>query len=673
MRLKSLMLLLSSIGLVGLWIFGGYAINKSLNERAAARHAVEAGNISSTLSALVHDLQKERGLSAGYLGSSDGGFTSRLDRQRTATDVSLPRAESALHSFKELRGPLAEEAIQSLRELADVRSAVTARSTSLGDMAQYYTGLIQRLLASSLSLSHAYRAGELVLDAHSIANIQQAKEAAGLERAMGANGFGSGNFTPEVYHRFVSLAAVEEARLAAAYSMVSPDVRDSLREILTGPAVTRVEEMRKQAGIAFRTGDFGGITGPEWFSASTERLELLKAMEDYQAAVLRDVALAAESWATHQLIFKIALLLAITGICMLAASMMAGRLVKQYKVLIGQLEAVGRGELQIQITQTERPDEIGDISRALDTLRRRESERQIMEAQRNRQMRADVENARKIRRAVDDFQTATETNLNEMIEASAMLASVSSSLETAVNVTRSGSNEAHSSATMASDAVADVANALDRMSVSVSAITSQLDGALAESLRATSAADRASTRIKQLEKATGAITTAAQIIADIAGQTNLLALNATIEAERAGSAGRGFAIVASEVKTLAEDTARATEDISAQINDIQKETNEVVGGIADVLKTCNSLQETAGVIQAAMTEQREATSKIALNIHELSGGSTRASELAARVLKAADTSSQDAQKVRSAAGGIDNLSRRLRQEVGDFLRTIAAA
>ena len=620
MRLKSLMLLLSSIGLVGLWMFAGYAINATLNERGAAQHAIEAVDISFTLSTLVHDLQKERGLSAGYLGSSDDGFTDPLDRQRTATDASLPRAESALHSFKELRGPLAEEALQSLHQLADIRSAVTARSTTLGEMAKYYTGLIQQLLASSLSLANAYRTGELVLEAHAIANIQQAKEAAGLERAMGANGFGSGNFTPEVYNRFVGFSAVEEARLAAAYSMISPQTRDDLRAILTGPAVERIDEMREQAGIAFRTGDFGGITGAEWFSAATERLELLKAMEDQQASLLRSDAAGAKSWADRQLVVKIVLLLAITALCLVAASAMAGRLARQYRLLVGQLKAVGRGELQVEITQTDRTDEIGDISRALDTLRRRESERQIMETQRHRQMRADVENARKIRQAVDDFQSVTENNLNEMIEASATLAKVSSSLETAVNVTRSGSTEAHSSASSASDAVADVATALDRMSVSVNAITNQLDGALAESLRATSAADRASTRIKQLEKATGAITTAAQIIADIAGQTNLLALNATIEAERAGSAGRGFAIVASEVKTLAEDTARATEDISAQINDIQKETNEVVGGIAEVLKTCNALQKTAGIIQSAMTEQREATSKIALNIHELSGG-----------------------------------------------------
>lgn len=673
MRLLQRLLLLSFVSLIGLLIFGGYAIDETLKERAAALRSIDSVETSLRLSALVHELQRERGLSAGFIGAAGGSFTSLLAQQRTRSDALVPRVRTLLRGDRVLRGPAADATLQALDRLEAVRQAISALELSLGEVAGYYTGLISGLLAHSLALSAVHEGHDLVLDAAALANIQEAKEAAGLERAMGANGFGAGRFSPSVYRRFIGPVAAQEARLESALKMLDPRVAAGLEALLDDPAVKRVDAMRAQVDASMENGTLGGITGTAWFDAATARLEILKQMEDRVADLLTEAAAAQESNATHHLLVQATILAAIAAVCTVTAVLMARSLSGQYRILVHQLEAVGQGNLDVEVTQTERTDEIGDISRALESLRTKEAERQRLEAMRNRQVRLDLENAHRLRQLVEDFQRTTETNLNDMVDASSALTEISSSLETAVNVTREGSTEANSSAAVASDAVQTVAGALDRMAESVSDISRQLDGALSESDRAASTAEQAAGRIEGLEKATGAITTAAQMIADIAEQTNLLALNATIEAERAGTAGRGFAIVASEVKSLAEDTGRATEDISAQIRDIQKETSEVVGGISEVLKTCSTLREMASAIQAAMMEQREATRGIAESIHEITSGSARASELAARVLAAADTSSEDAGRVRSAAGGIDELSRRFRKDVSGFIRNVATA
>jgi len=158
-----------------------------------------------------------------------------------------------------------------------------------------------------------------------------------------------------------------------------------------------------------------------------------------------------------------------------------------------------------------------------------------------------------------------------------------------------------------------------------------------------------------------------KLIQDIAEQTNLLALNATIEAARAGEMGKGFAVVANEVKSLATQTARATEDITARIEKVQGSTNITVEAIKDIRGIINALNEHSTKIAAAVEEQDATTREITRNVHEAAGGSRKMNEAMASVRANAETASQSVQKVMQASGTVADNTQRLDNTLSELL------
>jgi len=186
-------------------------------------------------------------------------------------------------------------------------------------------------------------------------------------------------------------------------------------------------------------------------------------------------------------------------------------------------------------------------------------------------------------------------------------------------------------------------------------------------------AEKTDARITALSNAATRVGNVVKLITDIAEQTNLLALNATIEAARAGEAGRGFAVVASEVKTLAEQTAKATGEISQQISGIQNATQESVTAIRDISATIERLSEVASTIAAAVEEQGAATQEIARNVQQAAHGTQQVSSNITDVQRGAAETGSASSQVLSTAKMLATDSTRLKDEVGKFLRTVRAA
>ena len=164
-----------------------------------------------------------------------------------------------------------------------------------------------------------------------------------------------------------------------------------------------------------------------------------------------------------------------------------------------------------------------------------------------------------------------------------------------------------------------------------------------------------------------------KLITEIASQTNLLALNATIEAARAGEAGRGFAVVAAEVKNLAEQTAKATDQISAQVSSIQTSSASAVNAIRGISATINQMSEIAAAIASAVEEQGSATQEIARNVKQAAAGTTEISSNVAGVRQAAGDTGAAAQQVLQASQELSQQSEMMRGQVESFLRNIKAA
>jgi methyl-accepting chemotaxis protein len=218
-----------------------------------------------------------------------------------------------------------------------------------------------------------------------------------------------------------------------------------------------------------------------------------------------------------------------------------------------------------------------------------------------------------------------------------------------------------------------VASATEELSSSVSEIGRQVQESSNIASQAVRQAQQTDARINELSQAAGRIGDVVKLITAIAEQTNLLALNATIEAARAGEAGRGFAVVASEVKQLASQTAKATEEISAQIASMQTATQDSVGAIKEIGGTIGRISEIAGAIAAAVQEQGAATGEIARNVGEAAKGTAEvASNITAVNRGAGETGSASAQVLISAQS-LSAESDHLKAEVEKFLSTVRAA
>lgn len=265
-------------------------------------------------------------------------------------------------------------------------------------------------------------------------------------------------------------------------------------------------------------------------------------------------------------------------------------------------------------------------------------------------------------------EEAVKVSVKEILGDSAMLNSQSDAMSSAAEQNSSVAIAVASAAEEATANVQTMAAATEELGASVSEIGTQIQRAAQISEKAATRTQEADTQVKDLEVAASKIGEVVNLISDIAEQTNLLALNATIEAARAGDAGRGFAVVASEVKSLASQTAKATEDITGQISAIQSETNNVVGAISEIGGVIGEVNEIAASIASASDEQNAVTTEIARNAQEAATGTQEVSQHIIEVQKATEQNAASVEEVRNISQKLEILSKDLQKEVESMLK-----
>ncbi len=371
------------------------------------------------------------------------------------------------------------------------------------------------------------------------------------------------------------------------------------------------------------------------------------------------------------------LLLSGAACALLAAAMGAGLIFGMVAPLLHATQAVdslARGDLDVAVQGAERRDEIGALARGLDifkaNMRRardlenqaksarteQEAQRRAMAAQLAGQFEGKVRSILTgVLRAAEDFRQSTRILSDAAVETAAQAKTVADASEA------SSSN------------ISSVASATEQLTYSVK----EIDGQARESRQiagdSANQAEGADRQMRDLAAAADRIGGIVNMIADIAGQTNMLALNATIEAARAGEAGRGFAVVAQEVKTLAEQTSKATAEVGAQINDIQATTQRAAENISTIVRTTERANTIARAIAEAVYQQGEATKEIASNVQNASQGAHQVAENIGGVLEAVQSSSTASSRMLDAAGDLARQAEALRGEVDSFLGALRAA
>jgi methyl-accepting chemotaxis protein len=335
---------------------------------------------------------------------------------------------------------------------------------------------------------------------------------------------------------------------------------------------------------------------------------------------------------------------------------------------------LGRGNKAVDVPYVGRGDEVGDAANAASTFKDNLIRIEKMEAeQRETELRAAAERKAGMHRLADEFQAAVGGIIDTVSTASRGMETAANTLSKTAEQTQQLSGAVAAASEQASANVQSVASATEEMTSSVSEISRQVHESSRIAAEAVKQAEKTDARINELSQAAGRIGDVVKLITAIAEQTNLLALNATIEAARAGESGRGFAVVASEVKQLASQTAKATEEIGAQIAGMQTATQDSVAAIKEIGGTIGRISDIASTIAAAVEEQGAATQEIARNVSEAAKGTAMVASNITDVNRGAGETGSASSQVLSSAKALSSESNHLKLEVDKFLSTVRAA
>jgi methyl-accepting chemotaxis protein len=343
------------------------------------------------------------------------------------------------------------------------------------------------------------------------------------------------------------------------------------------------------------------------------------------------------------------------------------------KAMTEAMRRLSGHDMEAEIPAQGRTDEIGQMAAAVQMFKDGMIAADRRAGEQASERAAKEQRAERLERSVAAFEVVSRTMVGSLSSGSTEMETTARAMTDSADRTKQQATAAAAAAEEAGTGMQTVAAATEELTASINEISRQVAQSSKMTARAVSDAQRTDTIVAALADGADKIGNVVGLIANIAGQTNLLALNATIEAARAGEAGKGFAVVASEVKNLANQTGRATEEIGAQITQIQAATKEAVIAIRAIGASIEEVSAIATTIASAVEEQGAATAEIARNLQQTAVAAQDVSSNIAGVGQSADDSAVAAGHVLGAAGGLSKQAAQMSNEVNTFVADVRAA
>ncbi len=376
-----------------------------------------------------------------------------------------------------------------------------------------------------------------------------------------------------------------------------------------------------------------------------------------------------------QALWAMAIAAAIAALLVLGMTMViVRRVTKPLRAVAETLTVLAEGQAEVEVQYADRHDEIGAIARTVDVFKNNRLERRQLEAERISAEKLAMDRRKaELNQFVENFRTTIGGIIERVLNSSGQFEKDAQQLSATAHSTAEMSGQSADASRQASEHVRSAAAASNELSQSIVEISrrvQELNGVTADAVKQADATDE---RMTELSAAGDRIGDVVKLITSIAEQTNLLALNATIEAARAGDAGRGFAVVAQEVKTLAGQTAKATDEISAHIVNMQRATGESVGAIKAIGQTIERISEITTSISSAVEQQGTATQSIAQGVQAAASGTLDVADNIERVAKNARETGTTSGMMLKSAQELSEVSIHLKDEVEKFLDSVRAA
>lgn len=718
--------LLTIVGLLVLVVVF-YGVVAALNAHYVEQESELQVAIGETVDVLTNAqiaLAVERGVTGTALGFEtipDTRFSAMIAKERDSFNAAytallenlatLPEFDSKSEQIAAMQK--ANDAYLALRRTVDSSLLISAefREARLDRaVSSTMTDLIERLRDVRLAVTHSFAPQNPAIEANGQLKylLWRMQEYASRDWATIGESMATEEPLSSLRLQIVSNyaghveAAWQDVKNLIESGLVSPELRPMLDDVRQ----TFFDDFgydRDEVYAAAELGEPNPFTAIEWIVKATDALAPVQALAERASALSSALAYENDRAAGVQFWKDVILLIFTLAVGVLSFWLVIQRIVGPMVELSRGMTKLSEGDLDVQVSSTDRSDEIGQMANsvqvfkdnAIEKIRLETAQQEAEERQRRDKEQAEAEarerEARQRQHDQEREQQQREQRRAEMLEladrfeASIMqvvdgLGTAAREMETAAQGLTDTAEETTSRAAVvsttsdhATNSLQMVASAAEELSASVREISSQTNQSSTAAKDAVFRTERASGDIGELVEAARRIGDVVNLINDIAEQTNLLALNATIEAARAGEAGKGFAVVASEVKSLANQTARATSEISGQISGMQGATGKTVEAIEAIRAIIAEIDSTAVSIASAVEEQDASTQEIARNVSEVSAGAQDITRDMAALNEGAATTGAAASQVLGSAQSLARESDELRQQVEEFLATIRAA
>jgi methyl-accepting chemotaxis protein len=648
---------------------------------------------SANLFKAMHNLRTDRSTTSRLL-NSDAPMDSDIEKYlRSIRDAEMPAMSSALAVLGEFefaqQKTLVPELDRLLKTLTSEQKEFwdamgTPKASRPPTLAKEYMATVNGLLETLEKLS-----GTLAADVnHKDATIDQLlaiKQAAWLLRNTAGEaslsvslGLSSGKASPEsklAYTKFVGGTEIawNALELAASGMQLPPALARAIPATKTAYFEPQYLQLRDRLVAAIANGEKAELSPNQWTPLTVDRLGAAVKVAEAALDAAKEQSAMLYSTARSALTLQLALLAAAIALTVGAMTMVTRRVIKPLHNMRDAMLKVASGDLVVDTGYAGRGDEIGALAGALDTFKQQAADKIRIEAQERDRNAATAARQQAIENHVGEFESLVRQSLAQLGDASGQMRATSDGLTTVSRQTNQRVEVAEKASGEASMSVETVAAASEQLSASINDISQQAAHAAGIASRAVNEARQTDGTVQGLAKSAGRIGEVVGLINTIAAQTNLLALNATIEAARAGEAGRGFAVVASEVKSLASQTAKATEEISEQIADIQKVAGDAIDAIKTIGGIIGEVNEVATAIAAAVQEQGAATQEITRSTQFAAQGTKNVSDNITGVKADADAAAAAAEHVKRASETLETQSQQLGSQVTQFLGKIRAA
>ena len=560
--------------------------------------------LATTSATLVHEIQKERGYTAGFLGSKGSKFLSELTKQRASTDVKVSELETFLSSFDKTKFDtkiinLLEEALTRLSNIQDSRGKISSFSTSKANAIKYYTSINTSFLSIISEIGKKSTNDTLSKSLLAYANFLNGKEKAGIERAVGVGVFVNkgfnGNSNAKI--KWATLIAQQKTYYNIFKKIASNENLNFFNKAREIPEIKEVTKLRK---IAFENENIESfnLSSSYWFKTITVKINALKKIENHLSKTILIQVEELSSESLSHFIFTSVVSLLLIVFMLIFGYIVSHNILNKLKKLTNTSADLSVGEADL----TKRfvgmgHDEIGDVAKEVNSFIRR------------------IQNLIIEIKTIGSDNYIQSTSLQEAYEKLRQKASLRNNLITKISEISIETNVHLDNSAEKSKNILDTLQDANQQLLSSSNDMSDMNTQIEISSQNE---EELSSKLVQLTQDTEQVKDVLSVISDIADQTNLLALNAAIEAARAGEHGRGFAVVADEVRKLAERTQKSLAEINATINVVIQsisETSDAMIKNAEVISKVSQMsQNVNGVILATSQEVDKITILMDLNV-----------------------------------------------------------